>query len=669
MALDNNTNVVTVSGLSQVVGGIKDWVERYRVDGDTWEAMIASGLGPDSGNYVLEAAYVYPELEMIKEEINSANSATSADMEVIAAALTDLDSRVVSLSGDLDSIKPTASDVILDVGSASAAGVSDHYARADHVHKISVGTGSTSGTVKIAGQDAKVAGWDSLVASATEGSVKSIKIEGYSQELIKADKTVEIPTVTSSHNGVMTSADYDKLQNIEASAQVNAIESITFDGVTLPINPDKSVDLFTSAVDFDSFASSAVPTRDGAGSAGSSVLYARGDHQHPTDTSREAAANKATDFTVVDNVKFPTTSAVKAYVDEHIATETAEYLGLVDISALSLPTSATDAQIATALNAYWPSQTPPVNPSNNDYCIVTVNDEDQPQPSENIEHYKKFKYDAKAASPTWKFEYEIYNPGFTNAQWSALNSTIDLTKVQKYEELDSYVRSTSGLYTDLYGNQLTQNDPGFLTNSAAYDKFTQIESEIQNMSGNYVESVWYDSATKSLKVKDGNTTSAAFTSATLYGDLSAAISPTANGFARASDVYSRTTWTDHGTSGSSDYQYVKTIHQNQDGTVSATLGTIPDASSTVKGLMSASDYAKLATIQTSAEVNQNAFSSIILDGTGVTVSADSKMDEIILATSGNLVLTASTVDGRDKITIGLPTMTSGDVQDILALLN
>lgn len=38
--------------------------------------------------------------------------------------------------------------------------------------------------------------------------------------------------------------------------------------------------------------SSSTPSMDGAGSAGSSASYARGDHQHPSDTSREATANK-----------------------------------------------------------------------------------------------------------------------------------------------------------------------------------------------------------------------------------------------------------------------------------------------------------------------------------------------------------------------------------------
>ena len=111
MALTNPRNEVTVSGLGQVVSGIRTWVESsaaahsaYRVDGDTWASMVDQGLGPDSGNYVMTASYVYDEIQNIYSEINSANSATSADMEVIAAALNDLDDRVNATSGKADKV-------------------------------------------------------------------------------------------------------------------------------------------------------------------------------------------------------------------------------------------------------------------------------------------------------------------------------------------------------------------------------------------------------------------------------------------------------------------------------------------------------------------------------------------------------------------------------------
>ena len=111
MALTNPRNEVTVSGLAQVVSGIRTWVENsaaahsaYRVDGDTWAGMVEHGLGADSGSYVMTASYVYDEIQNIYSEINSANSATSADMEVIAAALNDLDDRVNATSGKADKV-------------------------------------------------------------------------------------------------------------------------------------------------------------------------------------------------------------------------------------------------------------------------------------------------------------------------------------------------------------------------------------------------------------------------------------------------------------------------------------------------------------------------------------------------------------------------------------
>jgi len=62
-------------------------------------------------------------------------------------------------------------------------------------------------------------------------------------------------------------------------------------------------------------ASSATPQMDsGSGSAGSGTTWAKGDHVHPTDTSREAAANKKTTLNASSATDFPTSQAVATYV-------------------------------------------------------------------------------------------------------------------------------------------------------------------------------------------------------------------------------------------------------------------------------------------------------------------------------------------------------------------
>ena len=78
-------------------------------------------------------------------------------------------------------------------------------------------------------------------------------------------------------------------------------------------------------------ASSATPNMDGTGAAGSSGTFARGDHTHPTDTSRQAAlgftpesvANKSTDGTFAANsdTNYPSQKAAKTYISTHGQTD------------------------------------------------------------------------------------------------------------------------------------------------------------------------------------------------------------------------------------------------------------------------------------------------------------------------------------------------------------
>lgn len=69
-------------------------------------------------------------------------------------------------------------------------------------------------------------------------------------------------------------------------------------------------------------ASTAIPSMDGIASAGSSTQWSRGDHVHPTDTSREATANKTTTVRQngqADNTKFPTEAAVRTAIDSAVS--------------------------------------------------------------------------------------------------------------------------------------------------------------------------------------------------------------------------------------------------------------------------------------------------------------------------------------------------------------
>lgn len=75
--------------------------------------------------------------------------------------------------------------------------------------------------------------------------------------------------------------------------------------------------------------------------------------------------------------------------------------------------------------------------------------------------------------------------------------------------------------------------------------------------------------------------------------------------------------------------------------------TYSDASTSSAGLMSTSDKSKLNGIASGAEVNQNAFSNVVVGST--TIAADSKTDTLTLTAGSNITLTPNATN--DSITI------------------
>ena len=155
-----------------------------------------------------------------------------------------------------------------------------------------------------------------------------------------------------------------------------------------------------------------VPLKDGNTSVGVSTKYAREDHIHPTDTSREAIANKTTVILGTSNDKYPTDEAVAKFVNSSIATNTANY-----ISNNGNPFTSVEQ-----LNAYTGTVT------NNDYAFVNGID------SDGNTYYDRYKATVKGSSVTWSLEYRLNNSSFTAAQWSAINSGITSVLVTKIHE-------------------------------------------------------------------------------------------------------------------------------------------------------------------------------------------------------------------------------------------
>ena len=197
-----------------------------------------------------------------------------------------------------------------------------------------------------------------------------------------------------------------------------AIQDVKVNGVSLEKDSNNAVDVPVPT------GSDSNPSMDGTARAGSSMQWSRGDHVHPTDTSREAVANK--DSTIPNNPvsgHYPTTGAVQEFVNSSVATNTATFRGNFTLADLGLTYPATNAQIASSLNSHtWPSGE---TPTNNDYVYVEIQNPETTGIDDKVE---RFKYDGSS----WAYEYTLNNSSFTPAEKAALESRIDSTKVTEY---------------------------------------------------------------------------------------------------------------------------------------------------------------------------------------------------------------------------------------------
>lgn len=81
-----------------------------------------------------------------------------------------------------------------------------------------------------------------------------------------------------------TTAEKNKLAGIESGAEVNVIETVKKNGTALTVS-NKAVDISVPT------ASSTSPKMDGTAAVGTESTFARGDHVHPTDTSRASSSH------------------------------------------------------------------------------------------------------------------------------------------------------------------------------------------------------------------------------------------------------------------------------------------------------------------------------------------------------------------------------------------
>lgn len=129
---------------------------------------------------------------------------------------------------------------------------------------------------------------------------------------------------------------------------------------------------------------------------------------------KEDVANKAQTLDTSSTIDYPSSKAVADFVNSSIATNTANFLGTYDVvEDLGLSTSATNSQIATALDNYTFSTTP----TNNDYVFAAID----LYLNTGADEYRRFKFNGTV----WEYEYTLNNSSFTQAQWDTINSGID----------------------------------------------------------------------------------------------------------------------------------------------------------------------------------------------------------------------------------------------------
>lgn len=88
---------------------------------------------------------------------------------------------------------------------------------------------------------------------------------------------------------------------------------------------------------------------------------------------------------------------------------------------------------------------------------------------------------------------------------------------------------------------------------------------------------------------------------------------------------------------------------NGTGWVEISASVIPKATSSNDGLLSKENYSKLFGISSGAEVNQNAFSNVVVGST--TITADAKTDTLTLVAGDNVTITSD--ENSNKITISI----------------
>lgn len=255
-----------------------------------------------------------------------------------------------------------------------------------------------------------------------------------------------------------TAGEKTKLANIASGAQVNVLEGIQKNGTTVTVTnkiANISVPTATSDLTNDSgfittndipegaAASTTTPAMNGTASTGTELAFARGDHVHPTDTSRASASDLSTLSGRVDTLE--TAVGTGGSVDSKISTA----IGGLDSSVTATSNQAisavtiTDGKITASSKITIPTNN---NQLTNGAGYQTASDVSSAISSAitTVMDYKGTKATVDALPSTGNKQGDVWHVTATNGEyawngtaWEELGSTIDLSGYQLSNELVS----------------------------------------------------------------------------------------------------------------------------------------------------------------------------------------------------------------------------------------
>ena len=241
-----------------------------------------------------------------------------------------------------------------------------------------------------------------------------------------------IPNNYVSYTSAQTLTDAQKLQarqNIGAGTGGGASTNVKVDGTSITSNNE--ADILTINGNYNASSNkiaTASDLPDISGLATASSVNSLAGRVTDTENDITAIEGKIPSGASSSNQLVDTTT-----MNSSISTATATFRGTFNlVSDLSLTTSATHSQIATALASAISTA------DNNDYCFVQIPTADG-TPTQ-IAQVDRYKYSSNA----WAYEYTLNNSGYTAAQWAAINSGANTTNIGKIATNESAI---SGLST------------------------------------------------------------------------------------------------------------------------------------------------------------------------------------------------------------------------------